>query len=400
LSGSARGARGVCRGALAGLRVLLLAASTVALAATAGPAGRADDPALLDFTPGERAVIASMGPWPPPASSDPANRWLARPAAAAYGQRLFFDKSLSADGTVSCASCHEPRRAFQDGRRVSEARGAGLRNTPSLLDVADRRWFGWDGAHDSLWAASLAPLVDLREMASRVDQLAGQVRGDPARRAAHRAVFGEVPDDDMALAVQLAKALASYQARLRSARTSFDRFRDALVRGDLRAAARYPLPAQRGLRLFVGEGRCHVCHTGPAFTNDEFADVGVPFFVQGGVDAGRHGGLMRLAGSPMNRLGPFSDAAPAVDERAVLTRQLKVEPRHFGEFRVPSLRQVTRTAPYMHDGSLATLEDVVRHYDQLDEERLHADGERILRRLNLRPGEAADLAAFLRTLGD
>jgi cytochrome c peroxidase len=99
----------------------------------------------------------------------------------------------------------------------------------------------------------------------------------------------------------------------------------------------------------------------------------------------------------VNRLGPYNDAGPA-DPRAVTTRHVLIEPRHFGEFRVPGLRQLGRTAPYMHDGSLATIEDVVRHYSELDEDRLHADGERILRRLDLRPGEAADLAAFLRSL--
>jgi cytochrome c peroxidase len=99
----------------------------------------------------------------------------------------------------------------------------------------------------------------------------------------------------------------------------------------------------------------------------------------------------------MNRLGPHNDAGTA-DPRAVITRHVIVEPRHFGEFRVPALRQLVHTAPYMHDGSLPTLEAVVQHYSALNEERLHADGERILRRLDLTPGQAADLAAFLRSL--
>jgi cytochrome c peroxidase len=353
----------------------------------------------LAFSAAERATIASLGPWPPPSASDTSNRWQSRPAVVAYGRRLFTDTGLSSDGRLSCAGCHDPQRAFQDGRRVAEGRGTGVRNVPTLLDVGDRRWFGWDGAHDALWAASLAPLVDPREMALPADGLARYVRGDRARAQAHRAAFGALPADDEQLAVQLAKALAAYQATLRSPRTAFDRFRDALVRRDRRAMARYPLAAQRGLRLFIGEARCHVCHAGPAFTNDEFADVGVPFFVAGGADAGRHGGLNRLLASSMNRLGPYNDAAEA-DPRALLTRHLKIEPRHFGEFRVPGLRQLTRTAPYMHNGSLATLQDVVRHYDRLDEERLHADGERILRRLNLRADQADDLEAFLRTLSE
>jgi cytochrome c peroxidase len=170
------------------------------------------------------------------------------------------------------------------------------------------------------------------------------------------------------------------------------------ARGDRAAAARYPLAAQRGLRVFLGEGRCSVCHAGSAFTNGEFAAIGIPFFVPGGVDRGRHGGLERLIGQRMNRLGPFNDAGAAADPRAVTTRQLFVEHRHFGEFRVPGLRQLVHTAPYMHDGSVATIEQVVRHYSALNEERLHADGERILRPLRLDAAQAADLAAFLRSL--
>lgn len=99
----------------------------------------------------------------------------------------------------------------------------------------------------------------------------------------------------------------------------------------------------------------------------------------------------------MNRLGPHNDAG-AADPRAVTTRHVALEPRHFGEFRVPTLRQLVHTAPYMHAGCLERIEDVVRHYSELDEDRLHADGERILRRLDLTPAQAADLAAFLRSL--
>lgn len=353
---------------------------------------------LLDFTPQERARIAAHGPWPSAPARDAANRAEGHPAAVVLGRALFFDRRLSASGQLSCASCHVPARAFQDGLPTAQGRAAGTRNTPSLLDAAQRRWLGWGGAHDSLWAASLAPLLADGEMAQRVDRLAATVRAAPRLAAGYRAAFGQpLPADDERLVVDLAKALAAWQATLVSPRTPFDDFRDAWQRGDLRAAARYPVAAQRGLRLFIGEARCSVCHAGPGFSNGEFADIGVPFFVAGGVDAGRHGGLQRLQASRMNRLGPFNDAGPA-DPRAVTTRHVVIEPRHFGEFRVPGLRQLTHTAPYMHDGSLATVEDVVQHYSALNEDRLHADGERILRRLELTPAQAADLAAFLRSL--
>ncbi len=353
---------------------------------------------VLDFSADEQQRIAQHGPWPPAPTRDASNRVDGQAAAVVFGRLLFFDRRLSADGQRSCASCHLPQKAFQDGLPVALGRGTGVRNTPGLEDAALRRWYGWGGAFDSLWAASLAPLINLVEMGNRVTELAAKVRGTPRVAQSYVDVFGQTPgDDDEQVVVNIAKALASYQASLVSPRTAFDAFRDALLRGDQRAAARYPLAAQRGLRLFIGRAQCSVCHAGPTFTNGEFADIGRPFFVPGGVDAGRHAGLQQLQASRMNRLGPFNDAG-AADPQAVTTRHLVIEHRHFGEFRVPGLRQLTRTAPYMHDGSANSLADVVRHYSELNEERLHADGERILRPLHLTAQDTADLLAFLRSL--
>lgn len=370
--------------------------------AAAGAGAGAGAAALLDFTADERTRIAAHGPWPPPVERDPANRFDGDPRAIRFGRQLFFDRRLSADGQSSCASCHVPALAFQDGLAVAKGRSDTVRgnprNTPGLLDVAQQRWFGWAGAHDMLWSASLAPLLAPAEMGGSVESLAVAVRSDRRMAKAYSHALGGVPpQDDELLVFNLAKALAAYQATLVSARTPFDAFRDALQRGDRRAAARYPLAAQRGLRLFIGHGRCTVCHAGARFSNGEFGDVGVPFFVPGGVDAGRHAGLAALLGTRLNRLGSYNDAG-AADPRAVSTRHVFAQHRNFGEFRVPGLRQLRHTAPYMHDGSLARIEDVVRHYNLLNEERLHADGERILRPLHLNEQDAADLAAFLRSL--
>ena len=377
-----------------GLGLFLLATLAVAAAKPADATG------LLGFSTEERARILAHGPWPAVPRADAGNAVQARPAARAFGRRLFSDPRLSADGRVSCATCHVPALAFQDGlmRPVPrDGRPAGARNTPSLFDTAAKRWLGWDGAHDSVWAASLAPLLAGAEMGHTPATLAARVRSTPALRQGYRHALGPVPASDEALVVGLAKSLAAYQATLVSARAPFDTFRDAMQLGDTRVAALYPLAAQRGLRLFVGEARCSVCHAGPAFSNGEFADIGVPFFVPGGVDPGRHAGLHKLLASRYSRLGPFNDGA-AADPRAVSTRHVFIEHRHFGEFRVPGLRQLSRTAPYMHDGSLPTLQAVVQHYAELNEERLHADGERILRRLDLTAAQSADLVAFLRSL--
>ena len=383
----------------ASLSLLCGAALVAAMAWLALPAASQPKPAeLLAFTADERAQIVSHGPWPPAVRADASNRVATDATAVQWGASLFFDTRLSGNGQLSCASCHQPARAFQDGLPTAVGRLNGQRNTPSLLDSAKARWLGWGGSHDSLWAASMTPLLADGEMHQTLSSLAQRLRSTPELAQGYQAAFGQPPpSDDATLAVDVTKALAAYQSTLVSARTPFDAFRDAIARGDNAAAATYPPAAQRGLRLFIGEGRCTVCHAGPRFTNGEFADIGVPFFTPGGVDSGRYSGLQQLLRSDHNRLGPFNDAG-AKDPRAVSTRHVILEPRHFGEFRVPSLRNLKETAPYMHNGSLARIEDVVQHYSALNEERLHADGERILRPLLLSTQQAQDLAAFLRSL--
>jgi cytochrome c peroxidase len=354
--------------------------------------------AVLDFSVDEVARIVRHGPWPPPRALDAGNAHAGNRDAIALGQRLFFDARLSIDGTLSCASCHRPELAFTDGRVRSLGRETLDRNAPSLWNAVYERWYGWDGAADSLWSQAVRPILDAREMASNAAHVRATIAGDTELACRYRTTFGRAPEgDDEAVLVDAAKAIGAFVGTLVSGRTSFDDFRDALARGDRRAAARYPLPAQRGLRLFVGRGRCHLCHLGPLFSNGEFGDTGLPFFVRPGVvDPGRHGGIATLQRSAYNLLSRWSDARD--DGATIKTRHVQAQHRNFGEFKVPSLRNVALTAPYMHDGQLATLPDVVDHYSELNLERLHADGERILEPLHLDVGERADLLAFLQTL--
>ena len=354
--------------------------------------------AFGQFTVEETRAILRHGPWPTPWQSDPSNRVSGNPAAIELGERLFFEPRLSPSGKVLCSTCHEPFRGWQDGR----ARALGLaevdRNTPSVLNARYGRWYGWDGAGDSLWAQSIRPILEPREMGGSIAQVAALVRSDEGLTCRFEQVFGRVPGEDEAIVVALAKALAAFQETLVTGRTPFDDFRDALARGDKTAMQRYPAAARRGLKIFVGKGNCNACHSGPAFTNGEFHDTGVPFFVsRGGVDPGRHGGIRKLLSSEFNLLGRFNDEREG--KAAVKTRHVSPEHRNFGEFKVPSLRNVAVTAPYMHNGSLATLADVVRHYSELSVDRLHADGEvLLLKPLRLEAGEQADLVAFLESL--
>jgi cytochrome c peroxidase len=372
----------------AALRLLLPALlASLAGAATAQP---------VQFTAEERTRLIAHGPWPVAFRPDPSNRVSGHPAAIELGRRLFADARLSGSSKVACVSCHQPALGFSDGR----ARAMGLaeveRNTPALVDVRLQRWFGWGGASDSLWLASLRPLLDPREMETSAHKVRRLLAEDPALRACYQRAFGAAPEQTPHALADAGKALAAFIETMQSGRSAFDDFRDALARNDAAGVARYPAAAARGAQLFVGRGNCFVCHTGPGFTNGEFHDVGVPYFLGPGVvDSGRHAGIQAVRASEFNRLSRFADDGGA---SATATRHVRLEHQHWGQFRVPGLRGVTRTGPFMHNGSVASLREVLRHYSELNEERLHADGERLLRPLGLSEGEFDDLLAFLQSL--
>ena len=351
------------------------------------------------FTEAEVRAIASHGPWPPAFKADPSNRVSGNAAAVELGERLFFERRLSANGEVSCSRCHLPERNWTDGE--ARARGLALtdRNTPSLANVRLQRWFGWDGANDSLWAQSIRPILDARELGMSAGQVAKLVRGDRDLSCRYSKVFGTLPAEDEKVLVDVGKALAAFQETLSSRRTAFDEFRDALVKGDQAGVAKYPEAAKRGLSIFFGKGSCNVCHVGAAFTNGEFHDTGIPFFIEPGrVDPGRHEGIKRLLSSKFNLLGTYNDDRGRAS--ATSTKHVVLEHRNFGEFKTPSLRNLALTAPYMHNGRLATLRDVVQHYSNISPDRLHSDGEAILKPLKLSEREAQDLVAFLESLQD
>lgn len=352
------------------------------------------------FTDAERAAILAHGPWPPPRRPDPSNRVSGNADAIALGRRLFFDKRLSVDSRQSCATCHDPAKSFGDGKPRSTGRALVDRNAIALANLGLNRWFGWAGTSDSLWAQSIHPIIEKKELGLTAEQLRDRLAADRTVTAAYAALFGtpiveHVPERVL---VNVAKALAAYQETIVTGRTPFDGFRDALARGDAQAMTRYPPEARRGLRIFIGKGNCSVCHVGPNFTSGEFEDAGVPHFAEKGrVDPGRYGGIAALLASPFNLLGPYNDDPGKA--AGLPTRHVEQLHRNWGEFRVPSLRNVARTAPYMHNGSLTTLRDVVRHYSEVNEERLHGNpGAQLIRPLRLTAREAADLVAFLETL--
>jgi cytochrome c peroxidase len=256
----------------------------------------------------------------------------------ALGRRLFFDKRLSRDRTLSCATCHDPARAFADGRRVARGINAseGVRNSPALINRGYGRLFFWDGRASSLERQALQPITSPTELGLTVTEL--------ERRTGLTA--GEVTG-----------ALASYVRTIRSGDSRFDRYaagqRNALTSLE-----------KSGLQIFRGRGGCVSCHVGPSFTDEQFHNTGV---------AWRDGRLLDQ--------GRF--AVSGVD-------------RDRGAFKTPTLREIARTAPYMHDGSLATLEDVINFYSDGGRPNPYVDPE--MRPRDFTSDEKRALGAFLRSL--
>ncbi|MEM7308440.1 MAG: cytochrome c peroxidase [Planctomycetota bacterium] len=383
------------------------------------------------LTEGETRRALELSPLPPP-PADPTNRYFEDERAARFGKTLFFDRRLSASGEVSCATCHDPERGWTDGRAVSAGLAAVDRNALPIAGAAHQRWFFWDGRADSLWAQSLIPIEDPREQGFTRVELVRLLAQAPELKEAYEAIFGPLPavadaerlpsrgrphprnashpehaawmsmaaEDRTAVDRAFAnagKAIAAFVRTIGPGRAPFDVFVEGVREGDADKAAALDESARRGLSMFLGRGRCHLCHSGPLFSDGEFHDTGIPPGPQGRKDdSGRYAGLMTVLLDPFNGKGGHSDSTEA---GAVKLDFLARSGHDWGEFRTPSLRNVARTAPYMHHGQLATLEDVVRYYSTL-EGALEPDheGESVLQPLDLTDQEIADLVAFLEAL--
>jgi len=405
------------------------------LAAAAAPGAATTDPGdRQPWSAEERAALYRHAPLPP-LPPDPTNAAAEDPRAARLGQALFFERRLSTNTAVACASCHLPEKAFADGRPVGTGLAPGERNTPTLLNAGFNHWFFWDGRADTLWAQALHPIEDPREFGGDRLHAVRLVAEDPALRPAYAEVFGPPPPLEevhrfprhgfpdraprsraasawagMAPADQhavnrmyanLGKALEAYVRQLVSGDSPFDRYVAALQRGDRGEAQRYPAAATRGLALFVGAARCELCHAGPTFADGEFHNLGLSVPDGKAPDTGRAAGIPAVRADLFNASGPFSDAphGRAGDQ----LRYLPTPASQLGSFKTPSLRNVALTAPYMHDGRFATLPAVLDFYAQgkpaRPGQRLVGDREATLDLVpHLSPAQIADLVAFLETL--
>lgn len=280
--------------------------------------------------------------------------------AEQLGELLFFDKILSSDRTIACASCHKPEFAFADTVPLSRGIGGKLasRNTPTAMNVFAGSYFFWDGRAEVLEQQATGPIENPSEMNLPIPEAVLRLNKDPFYRKAFQKVFRAKPDRE-----NLAKALAAYERTLETDDSPFDRY----MNGDKTAISE---AAIRGKAIFLEKGKCFDCHFGPDFRgDDEFKNIGL------------------YNEKKLNDKGRYLITGDEGD---------------IGKFKVPGLRNVALTAPYMHNGMFKTLKEVIQYYNHPDsfvQGSINRD-TLLARPLGLTPQEENDLEEFLKALTD
>lgn len=303
------------------------------------------------------------------------------PRQAALGKLLFFDLRLSGDATIGCASCHDPDNGWSDGLPLSKGYPGSLyfRNTPTVINAAHGSYLYWDGR---LPASDLPTVVRDHISEAHFLQADGRLiverlRQIPAYEDGFKEAFGGEPTYS-----RLLNAVTAFLQTLRSRDVPFDQY----LRGDGNAIS---APARRGLELFTGKARCAQCHDGAMLSDGGFHNLGLPTHPDIFATPERHITFRRF----FKMLG-VSEYATLRDDLGLYA--ITKQPGDRGRFRTPTLRELVDTAPYMHDGSIETLEEVVRFYSEGGGTGPGKDPA--LRPLGLTEGEIRDLVEFLETL--
>jgi cytochrome c peroxidase len=320
-----------------------------------------------------KAAIGHLGPVPVPAGN---------PLTAAkveLGKRLFEDPRLAGDGSMSCKSCHLPSQGFAVNTPLGPAypTQAERRNSPTLINVAYNEPLIWDGRAPNLDKQALGPVKNVLHQNNNIDLLVERLKADADYVAAFEAAYGDQRID----AQRIAQAIASFERTLVFDDSPLDRYMDG-ERDALDASA------QRGLALFMGKGRCLTCHMGPNLTDNDFHNLGVP-----DDHVTRDSQIMASVRFDAKRVGLENWAELQEDPgREGITK----DPADRGKFRTMGLRNIAQSPPYMHNGALATLADVVAFYNRGGGE--HPNKSPLMQPLGLTAGEQADLVAFMHAL--
>jgi cytochrome c peroxidase len=361
--------------------------------------------------------IGSLPPLPP----DPSNKYADDPRAAAFGQKLFFDKRFSSNGQVACATCHLTDKFFQDGIPLAHGIGTTDRRTMTIIGTAYSPWFFWDGRKDSQWSQALGPLENALEHGGNRTMYAHLIERYYSDE--YEALFGALPDlsnfptdagpvtdseasqnweamstEDRELVtriyVNMGKSIAAYERLLIPGESRFDQYVEAILNGEDESANKILTSDEiAGLKLFLGQANCTNCHNGPLFTNNDFHNTGVPATLGLSEDVGRATGIEQVVADKFNCLSIYSDAQPeeCVELRFLVSGGDELR----RQYKPPSLRNVAHRGPYMHAGQFATLEDVLHHYNTAPRAPI---GHGELEPLNLTEEQLAQIIAFLKTL--
>ncbi len=267
------------------------------------------------------------------------------------GKQLFFDTRLSQDRTVSCASCHDPAKGWSNNERFATgiAGKTGGRSAPTIINAAYFSSQFWDGRADWLEGQAVGPIQNPIEMAMTLPDVILRLKAIPGYKKQFDALY-----KDGVTEKNIARAISAFERTILSGNAPFDRFKA----GDKKAMSE---PAVRGMEIFFNQGHCSACHAGPNFSNGGFHNIGIGMNVKD-FDKGR-AVVSKLEGDT-------------------------------GAFKTPTLREIARTAPYMHDGSLKTLEEVVEYYDRGGTKNEWLDEE--IYPLKLTKQQKADLVVFMR----
>jgi cytochrome c peroxidase len=276
------------------------------------------------------------------------------------GELLFNDSLLSKGNQVSCASCHKAQYAFADNTPVSfgvdSAKGG--RNTPSAMNLAGHNFYFWDGRSETLEDQTVGPIENPVEMDIPLSEVVRKLNAHPQYQHFFVSLFGHQADKQSIVA-----AISAYENSLSTSNTAFDNYMNG------KDTTQFTIAAKRGRKIFNVKGKCFDCHFGPDFTNDDFKNIGI------------------FNGRDINDSGRF-----------VVTRK----PNDIGRFKIPGLRNIAVTAPYMHDGRFKTLKEVIDYYDEPDKFIANSVNRDtlLLHPLKLTPQEKQDLEAFLISLTD
>lgn len=418
---------------------------TAILVGLAGFALMQEASAEIEWSESEAAILRSQWIGSLPAlSPDPTNKYADNQEAAALGHRIFFDTRFSLNGKVSCATCHQPEKGFTDGLALSKGVLESARSSPTLVGISYSPWFFWDGSSDSQWSQALGPLESGREHGGNRTQYARILYEDPDYKKAYEKIFGSMPDlsdharfpeekkkgyvnallletakpvatisaeDKKSITrvfVNMGKAIAAYERLIMPGVTRFDHYVEALLKND-KASMDKSLSSNEvaGLKLFIGKAMCVTCHQGPLFTHNGFHNIGMPSLKKTGkvhtlqslrktvapADQGRYRGVQKATKSEFNCLSKYSDAKE--EDCAELRFARTTREETLGAFKVPTLRNIANTAPYMHAGQLASLKEVLEHYSSKPRARLgHSD----LLPVSLSDRERSQIETFLHSL--